>query len=116
MDHWDLDFETTLADSEAMLNNAARSLDDSDSYSLDSILAEFGDKGASEPVKAPQPTQQGESSAEDAAPILLEDADAEEVSAPAEDVPEAPSGVTLQDVLEQTVQTVLSEQEHEPVL
>ena len=116
MDHWDLDFETTLADSEAMLNNAARSLDDSDSYSLDSILAEFGDKSVSEPAEAPQPVQQEETSAEDAAPTLLEDADAEETPAPAEDGPEASSGVTLQDVLEQTVQTVLNEQEHEPVL
>lgn len=38
MDHWDMEFEQTLADSEALLKNAARSMDDGTDYSLDSIL------------------------------------------------------------------------------
>ena len=41
MDHWDLEFEQTLAESEALLKNTARSLDEDADYSLDSILAEF---------------------------------------------------------------------------
>ena len=49
MDHWDLEFEQTLAESEALLKNTARSLDEDADYSLDSILAEFGGSLPSRP-------------------------------------------------------------------
>ena len=43
MDQKDLDFEQDLIDSELLLKNTARSMDDDAEYSLESILAEFGE-------------------------------------------------------------------------
>ena len=108
MDHWDLEFEQTLAESEALLKNTARSLDEDADYSLDSILAEFGGSPAEPAETAPEPGEQTllEDAQEDA-PSPSDGADAEE---------DSPAGMSLQDVLAQTVQTVLNEQEHEPVI
>ena len=63
MDQKDLEFEQDLLDSELLLKNTARSLDDDAQYSLESILAEFGGGSASptpekpekEPAHAPEP-------------------------------------------------------------
>lgn len=116
MDHWDMEFEQTLADSEALLKNAARSMDDGTDYSLDSILAEFG--GSAPAEDAPKSAEQ----------TLLEDAQEDRPAPPdgmtAPDTAEAspdtaaepPESMSLQDVLAQTVQTVLNEQAHEPIL
>ena len=108
MDHWDLEFEQTLAESAALLKNTARSLDEDADYSLDSILAEFGGSPAEPAETAPEPGEQTllEDAQEDA-PSPSDGTDAEE---------DSPTGMSLQDVLAQTVQTVLNEQEHEPVI
>ena len=105
MDHWDLELEKTLADAEALLANTARSLDEDAELSLESILAEFGgDNAEGEQAKK-----------EPAPPSMMEDA--EDISAPlVSDDDNISAGVTLRDVLEQTVQTVMSEQKNEPVL
>ena len=58
MDQKDLEFEQTLADSEALLKNTARSLDEDADYSLDSILAEFGGSPAEPAETAPEPGEQ----------------------------------------------------------
>ena len=42
MDPKDLEFEETLADSELLLKNTARSMDEDAEFSLESILAEYG--------------------------------------------------------------------------
>ena len=106
MDHWDLELEKTLADAEALLARTARSMGEDAELSLERILAEFGGDDA--------PPEQAEE--EPTPPPMLEDAD--DISAPlAPDGDNAPAaGVTLRDVLEQTVQTVISEQKNEPVL
>ena len=113
MDHLDLELEKTLADSEAVLTSAARSLDEDAEFSLESILAEFGSHG--DGAKAPEPLP--ELPAEPMPPPMLEDAE-EDISAPlaATGDDTSAAGVTLRDVLEQTVQTVMSEQKNEPVL
>ena len=105
MDQWDLEFEKTLDEAEAVLSSAARSMDEDAELSLESILAEFGaddtpnEPAAKEPASLP----------------TLEDAD--DISAPLVSADDnASAGVTLRDVLEQTVQTVMSEQKNEPVL
>lgn len=105
MDHWDLELEKTLADAEALLANTARSLDKDAELSLESILAEFG--------RDHTPREQEEK--ELTPPQMLEDAE-EDISAPLAATDDNASGVTLRDVLEQTVQTVMSEQKSEPIL
>ena len=105
MDHWDLELEKTLADAEALLASTARSLDEDAELSLESILAEFGGDDA--------PREQTKK--ELTPPPMLEDAD--DISAPLVPTDDnASAGVTLRDVLEQTVQTVMSEQKNEPIL
>ncbi len=42
MDPKDLEFEETLADSELLLKNTARSMDEDAEFTLESILAEYG--------------------------------------------------------------------------
>ena len=51
MDPKDLEFEETLADSELLLKNTARSMDEDAEFTLESILAEYGSgtPGAPEP-------------------------------------------------------------------
>ena len=105
MDHWDLELEKTLADAEALLANTARSLDEDAELSLESILAEFGGDDATREQAKKEPSP----------PSMLEDAD--DISAPLVSADDnASASVTLRDVLEQTVQTVMSEQKNEPVL
>ena len=104
MDHWDLELEKTLADAEALLASTSRSLDEDAELSLESILAEFGGDDATREQAKKEP----------APPSMLEDAD--DISAPLAPTDDNAAGVTLRDVLEQTVQTVMSEQKNEPVL
>ena len=42
MDPKDLEFEETLVDSELLLKNTARSMDEDAEFTLESILAEYG--------------------------------------------------------------------------
>ena len=107
MDQWDLELEKTLAEAEALLASTARSMDEDAELSLESILAEFGGDAAPHEQVEKEPTP----------PPMLEDAE-EDISAPLvpTDDSEGASGVSLRDVLEQTVQTVMSEQKNEPVL
>ena len=44
MDPKDLEFEETLADSELLLKNTARSMDEDAEFTLESILAEYGSR------------------------------------------------------------------------
>lgn len=46
MDPKDLEFEETLADSELLLKNTARSMDEDAEFTLESILAEYGQRHA----------------------------------------------------------------------
>ena len=46
MDPKDLEFEETLADSELLLKNTARSMDEDAEFTLESILAEYGARRA----------------------------------------------------------------------
>ena len=113
----DLEFEQTLAESEWLLRDAARSASDEAEPTLESILAEFGSGRA-----------QSETPAEDvllpAAPkpiraaIVQSDVPASPADEPLKAVPapgpgETPEAeqetVSLQDVLESTVQSVLDE-------
>ena len=58
MDPKDLEFEETLADSELLLKNTARSMDEDAEFTLESILAEYGSgtPAAPEPEeKEPEP-------------------------------------------------------------
>ena len=57
MDPKDLEFEETLADSELLLKNTARSMDEDAEFSLESILAEYG-SGTPAPEKAEAPAPQ----------------------------------------------------------
>ena len=58
MDPKDLEFEETLADSELLLKNTGRSMDEDAEFTLESILAEYGSgtPAAPEPEeKEPEP-------------------------------------------------------------
>ncbi|MBQ5443135.1 MAG: hypothetical protein IIT47_06160, partial [Oscillospiraceae bacterium] len=141
MDHnQEWDFEQTLAESEIMLNSAARDDDDVE-FSIESILAEFGDedlasllgnrtdeKAADEEENAPAslPIVDELPSDEDDEPVA-EEPEAEQETAPEgersaspapqpesepkpEPEPEPPS-ISLQEVMAQTVQSALDEKE-----
>ena len=119
MDHKkDQEFEQTLAESELLLRGAARSASDDADLTLESILAEFGSRedGAEaaagpEDVGLPEPrpvVRIGKTAAPAAEPPEPQPfAPPEEPSAaePAQDT------VSLQEVLESTVQSVLDEGE-----
>ncbi len=119
MDHKkDQEFEQTLAESELLLRGAARSASDDADLTLESILAEFGSRedgaeAAAEPedVGLPEPrpaVRIGKTAAPAAEPPKPQpSAPPEEPSAaePAQDT------VSLQEVLESTVQSVLDEEE-----
>ena len=123
MDHKkDQEFEQTLAESELLLRGAARSASDDADLTLESILAEFGSRedgteAAAEPedVGAPEPrpaVRIGKTAAPAAElPEPQPSAPPEEPSAaePAQDT------VSLQEVLESTVQSVLDEEAEEPI-
>lgn len=103
MDHnkeWE--FEQTLAESEFLLRDAARSASDEADLTLESILAEFGsavsDEGMStepEGIEPPAPCP----------PVQVDDG----AKAPHDEPKDEPDTVSLQDVLESTVQSVLDE-------
>ena len=123
MDHKkDQEFEQTLAESELLLRGAARSASDDADLTLESILAEFGSRedGAEaaaelEDVGLPEPrpaVRIGKTAAPAAEPPEPQpSAPPEEPSAaePAQDT------VSLQEVLESTVQSVLDEEAEEPI-
>ena len=124
MDHKkDQEFEQTLAESELLLRGAARSASDDADLTLESILAEFGSRedgaeAAAEPedvgVPEPRPAVRIGKTAAPAAepPEPQPSAPPDEASSatPAQDT------VSLQEVLESTVQSVLDEGEAgEPV-
>ena len=143
MDQKDLDFEQDLIDSELLLKNTARSMDDDAEYTLESILAEYGGDVSSAAPKSAPASAQKEAPADDppARGTVIpfpgakraEDEDtgeagedmSGETGAEAEsdeDKPEAnapfdPSKpVSLQDILAQTVQEALAEREEEVIL
>ena len=104
MDHKkDQEFEQTLAESELLLRGAARSASDDADLTLESILAEFGSR-------------------EDGAEAAAEPEDVEPPEPQPSALPEEPSAaepaqdtVSLQEVLESTVQSVLDEEAEEPI-
>jgi PTS system glucitol/sorbitol-specific IIB component len=68
MDPKDLEFEETLADSELLLKNTARSMDEDAEFTLESILAEYGSgtPAAPEPEeKEPEPPAENKSAGRD---------------------------------------------------
>ena len=54
MDPKDLEFEETLADSELLLKNTARSMDEDAEFTLESILAEYGSRWKPSRKKLPK--------------------------------------------------------------
>ena len=59
MDPKDLEFEETLADSELLLKNTARSMDEYAEFTLESILAEYGSGTPAAPGKGRPPAGKG---------------------------------------------------------
>ena len=143
MDQKDLDFEQDLIDSELLLKNTARSMDDDAEYTLESILAEYGGdaasaapESASESEEAPAgeaPPARGtvipfpgakraaDEDAGEAGENAGEEAGAQEAEADKDrkdaEAPFDPSKpVSLQDILAQTVQEALAEREEEVIL
>ena len=142
MDKKDLDFEQDLIDSELLLKNTARSMDDDAEYTLESILAEYGgDAASAAPESAPAQAEEaptddppargtvipfpgakragdedaGEASEDVSGETGAEaEAGAEEPEASAPFDPTKP--VSLQDILAQTVQEALAEREEEVIL
>lgn len=99
MERNDLEFEQALAEAEKLLNWAARDDAADKEAELDRILAEFGSKKKGEEHRS----------------VPLSEALAEEKEEAEEELPDlsmlAPQGVKLQTVLEQTVSSVLEEEE-----
>ena len=132
MDQKDLAFEETLADSEALLKNTARSMDEDAEFSLESILAEYGGEGAA-PKKTgdaalapeeepPAPQRSGPPESGTVIPFPGMKPAAAGDGAPAPDEPDepddaegggddAPKVMRLEDVLRQTVESALDERE-----
>ena len=138
MDPKDLEFEETLADSELLLKNTARSMDEDAEFTLESILAEYGSgtPAAPEPEeKEPEPPAEKKppakvvplpkkaEAADETARIPVipfpgakkaeEPVEAEPEETPEEEPPQddEPKSMSLQDILAQTVQEALSERE-----
>ena len=140
MDPKDLEFEETSADSELLLKNTARSMDEDAEFSLESILAEYGSgTPAPEEAEAPEPQPVKRAPAAEAAPPQKKAEAAErhadsavrsavipfpgmktaEAPAPEDPAPQdggeaqddAPKAMSLQDILAQTVQEALAERE-----
>ena len=121
MDRKDLDFEQTLADSEALLKNTARSMDDDAEFSLESILAEYG--GEKPPQEeAPPPAAAEPPRGRRAAVIPFPAAKTAEAAAPDAELPQesvqepppaddTPQAMSLEDVLRRTVESALDERE-----
>ena len=123
MDHKkDQEFEQTLAESEFLLRGAARSASDDADLTLESILAEFGsredgaeaaaeleDVGVPEPRPAVRIGKTAAPAAEPPEPQPSAPPDEASSTTPAQDT------VSLQEVLESTVQSVLDEEAEEPI-
>lgn len=106
------DFEQDLADSKRMLQHAARS-EEEEAFTLEAILAEFGDgkKKPSEPEPTPEPVAEPEP---EPVPEPEEPEPAPEpVSEPEEPEPESAgaNSMSLEQVLSQTVNAALQEEE-----
>lgn len=135
MDQKDLDFEQDLIDSELLLKNTARSMDDDAEYSLESILGRIRrgcvpcrarrkesrartGRGAGRRKKgkaAGRHSLPGAKMPEEAeAPEAADGGESEKPAADELFDPNKP--VTLQDVLAQTVQEALAEREEEVIL
>lgn len=115
-----LEFERTLDDSKLLLEGASRVADEDYEFTLEGILAEFG-SGAEkkEPPADAGPLKPAVSVTMPLPDIMPDEEELEdEPSSIEEIVPpvETPQSVTLQDLLEKTVQDVLEEQRHEPVI
>ena len=109
MDHekeWE--FEQTLAESEWLLRDAARSASDEGEPTLESILAEFGSADAAAPAKPPAGSAavHTEEPAEQAAMFCVPEPEIPETN---EDKSDKSPTVSLREVLENTVQSVLDE-------
>ncbi len=109
MDEKDLIFEETLADSERMLKSTARELDDDAEFSLESILAEYGEERADrarseQPSPSPAPREAERAAETEAAP---------EDDEPDDAALEAPQALSLDEVLRKTVQGALDERADE---
>lgn len=102
--------EQTLSDSEWLLRDAARSASDEADLSLESILAEFSSRTGTEEDNAPAPSTDAEAPAP-SEPAELP-AEPPRLFSPAPESGE-PSGVSLQEVLSSTVQSVLDEERGE---
>lgn len=105
MDQKDLDFEQDLIDSELLLKNTARSMDDDAEYTLESILAEYGEdasstagadkepKGADEPPAAAQAVEKAATSAAHRTVIPFPGAKKTEGADEAPDEPDGPAAI-----------------------
>ena len=133
MDQKDLVFEETLADSEALLKNTARSMEEDAEFSLESILAEYGSGESAAPEKAetaatkienepPAPKKSAPPEKKTIIPFpgtKPESTDGGEISPDAAEAPPAEGGeedeaarpMSLEDVLRQTVKSALDERE-----
>jgi len=122
MESKDLEFETTLDESKTLLDGAARVADEEYEFTLESILAEFGGdaaKPAEEDAAPPEPAVSVPTTLPELTGGEEENEEEEDdEGAMADIVPEVdtPQSVSLQEILSQTVQEVLDEQKHEPVL
>ena len=141
MDQKDLDFEQDLIDSELLLKNTARSMDDDAEYTLESILAEYGgDAASAAPESAPAQKEApaddppargtvipfpgaqraGDEDTDEASEDVSGETGAEAEAGAEEPEANAPfdptKPVSLQDILAQTVQEALAEREEEVIL
>ncbi len=127
MDPKDLEFEKTLDESKHLLDDASRVADEDYAFTLESILAEYGSgsgkaeekkTGAESPAAPPVKTPLPELTTDEEEETDGEEGEEEDDGAMADIVPslDTPQSSTLQEVLSRTVQEVLDEQKHEPVL
>lgn len=117
----ELQFEETLADSELLLKNTARSMDEGADYSLESILAEYGSGEAAAP--APKVEENRAEKTQPSAVVIPfpgaamqeeETGEAPEQEQPEEEVEaeaELPQTMSLEDILKKTVEDALGERE-----
>ena len=114
MDKKDWEFEQTLAESEFLLRDAARSASDDTELTLESILAEFGSshdgESAPEHEAAPEaPRSTVRQMPEHKAVPDSSESPVEPPAAPVDEQAATQDTVSLQEVLESTVQSVLDE-------
>lgn len=113
-----LEFEKTLDESKMLLEGASRVADEAYEFTLESILAEFGEGGGRkdaappEDAASPKPALSwtpGDAEAVVEAAIAPPKPDAEPDFVP--EAPDTPQSVSLQDVLARTVREALDEKE-----